>query len=334
MPVSDAIVVGEDWISEHYFTTDTQSESLGGEVLTRRKAWDASATETARERVTAARGELERTFAALLPNDTAEPADPEARARVEQLLDRLLAVLGYRTGEFVLATTGPVTYAAAPGLTGAAPLAIVHTLPARTVEDAPGRDPGAHPKPVSIHDGEEIPNAARFASVLFVRDEPAAYILIFAGRWAIAAEAERWPEGRYLAIDLLVVAERNDTTRGDAIDRALEVGPAWNAATSLPRALDRRKALVEIDAFVALMLDVPINDLCTIFRTQFAVLYVCDHNECTFDADGGLAPTRVVQAWRKKGGSHAEPDLGLAHETFHDLMSSHHIQSPPSRWGS
>ena len=41
MAVSDALVVGEDWISEHYFTTDTAKESFLARVLERRKEWEA-----------------------------------------------------------------------------------------------------------------------------------------------------------------------------------------------------------------------------------------------------------------------------------------------------
>lgn len=40
MAGSDAIIVVEDWISEHYFSTDAKSESFQSEVLKRRKAWD------------------------------------------------------------------------------------------------------------------------------------------------------------------------------------------------------------------------------------------------------------------------------------------------------
>ena len=35
---SDAIVVGEDWISEHYFTTDATKESFKARVLARRRS--------------------------------------------------------------------------------------------------------------------------------------------------------------------------------------------------------------------------------------------------------------------------------------------------------
>src|SRR5690606_39240044 len=51
------------------------------------------------------------------------------------------------------------------------------------------------------------------------------------------------------------------------------ITPRWSEASPLRRALDRRNALVEIDALVALLLGVPIDDLCTIYRTQFAVLH-------------------------------------------------------------
>lgn len=49
------------------------------------------------------------------------------------------------------------------------------------------------------------------------------------------------------------------------------IGPEWTPDTPLRRAVDRRNAQVEIDAMVAIMLGVPVEDLCTIYRTQFAV---------------------------------------------------------------
>ena len=45
MPSFDSIVVGEDWISEHYFTTDSTKESFQSEVLKLRKQWDEQAKE-------------------------------------------------------------------------------------------------------------------------------------------------------------------------------------------------------------------------------------------------------------------------------------------------
>lgn len=79
------------------------------------------------------------------------------------------------------------------------------------------------------------------------------------------------------------------------------IGPEWTIDTPLRRAADRRNAQVEIDALVALMLDVPIGDLCTIYRTQFSVLHGYDRRDYTYDANGRLVPNTILSLWRKSG---------------------------------
>ena len=80
-----------------------------------------------------------------------------------------------------------------------------------------------------------------------------------------------------------------------------DIAKEWSASTPLRRAADRRQALVEIDALVALMLGVTADQLCTVYRTQFAVLYGYDHDQYTYDANGRVVPNPVLVAWRKKG---------------------------------
>ncbi|WP_375430824.1 restriction endonuclease [uncultured Friedmanniella sp.] len=80
-----------------------------------------------------------------------------------------------------------------------------------------------------------------------------------------------------------------------------DIGPHWTPATPLRIAADRRQAQVEIDALVALMLGVSADELCTVYRTQFAVLYGYDHDEYTFDALGRIVPNAVLKVWRAKG---------------------------------
>lgn len=75
----------------------------------------------------------------------------------------------------------------------------------------------------------------------------------------------------------------------------------WTANTPLRIAEDRRQALVETDALVALMLGVAADQLCTVYRTQFAVLYGYDHRDYIYDANGRLVPSSVLTVWRKKG---------------------------------
>ena len=97
------------------------------------------------------------------------------------------------------------------------------------------------------------------------------------------------------------------------------IGPDWTADTPLRRAEDRRNAQVEIDVMVAMMLGVPIEDLCTIYRTQFAVLYDYDHGRgqgaYVYDANGRQLPTPVRQAWEKRQRPPSNEDMPLSERT-------------------
>lgn len=64
-----------------------------------------------------------------------------------------------------------------------------------------------------------------------------------------------------------------------------DVGPAWTMGTPLRRDHDRRMALVEIDALAALILGLSAEQLCAMYRTQFAVLRKYEFN-MYFDAEG------------------------------------------------
>ncbi len=217
MPVSDAFVVGEDWISEHYFTTDATSQSFNAKVIERRKQWDAEETTTTRGRFAEARGGFEKAFARL----AADSENIDAREQATILHDELTSVLGFHTGEYVLDQDGPLTWVSTQGLTGAAPLAIITAAPVQTVDDLIAKDARTLATAFLTEDGTEITSVARLLSSLFVREEAPLFALVLAGPWALVAEQERWPEGRYLAINLQLVAERNDTKLAGEIDRAL-----------------------------------------------------------------------------------------------------------------
>ena len=58
---------------------------------------------------------------------------------------------------------------------------------------------------------------------------------------------------------------------------------------------------MEIDALVALMLGLTADELCTIYRTQFAVLRGYDRDVYYYDVNGRLVPNSVLSVWRKKG---------------------------------
>ncbi|WP_244181929.1 hypothetical protein [Streptomyces curacoi] len=61
--------------------------------------------------------------------------------------------------------------------------------------------------------------------------------------------------------------------------------PTWSMATPLRTEYDRRMALVEIDAIVAVMLGLTAEQLCAIYRSQFGVLRKYEW-EMFFAADG------------------------------------------------
>ncbi|PCG85073.1 type II restriction endonuclease subunit M [Streptomyces sp. WZ.A104] len=63
------------------------------------------------------------------------------------------------------------------------------------------------------------------------------------------------------------------------------VEPSWSMATPLRTEYDRRMALVEIDAIVAVMLGLTAEQLCAMYRSQFAVLRKYEW-EMFFAADG------------------------------------------------
>jgi hypothetical protein len=64
-----------------------------------------------------------------------------------------------------------------------------------------------------------------------------------------------------------------------------EVEPTWSSATPLRRDEERWQALVEVDALAALLLGIDVDHLCTMYRTQFAVLRKYEF-KMVFDSQG------------------------------------------------
>ncbi|MEK8226477.1 hypothetical protein NKG05_10960 [Oerskovia sp. M15] len=92
-----------------------------------------------------------------------------------------------------------------------------------------------------------------------------------------------------------------------------DVKPKWTPETPLRRAEDRRQALLEIDALVALSLGLTADELCTTYRTQFPVLYGYDRNRDHYDANGRIVPNSVITVWRSKGDRISETERTATH---------------------
>lgn len=261
MAVSDALVVGEDWISEHYFTTDATKESFLARVLERRKEWEAlekpadpgtAPTPTPRSRFRSERSRLEELLA-VLPADDAGSLTGAALEAAGELDALLREILGFTSSEYRLTDRGPVTLVRPVGDEGPAPLALLRARPVTTVEDLLVKDAptlAEEWQPVDLGDpdapvlegAEPIASVSRALSTLMTDGHGPAFALVLAGQWALVAERERWPEGRWLAVNVQLVVERYEATRGGEVERALTCldarsllptaeGETWWAAT-------------------------------------------------------------------------------------------------------
>ena len=204
MPSYDSIVVGEDWISEHYFTTDSARESFQGKVIELRKQWDAEAAEgrdTVRRRLLAAAGELQTALSTLAENpDGATTAHVMIRNALG-FPERLDDYTGERAGtELRLPNARP---------SGVTSTLLLQARPVESVDDLLDPETGLL-LDAGEEDGKSIGPVTKAVSAAFRTDEPPAFIVVQAGQWLLLAEAQRWAEGRYLAVALLVVTARRD----------------------------------------------------------------------------------------------------------------------------
>ncbi|MYR07765.1 class I SAM-dependent DNA methyltransferase [Gordonia sp. SID5947] len=209
----DSIVIGEDWISEHYFTTDSAKESFHGKVLELRKLWDAEKKEgraTVREHLLAATGALQTALAGLAENPDAAP-EAHALART---------TFGYPAAlsTFTAERAGSELEIPDAKLDGTASVLFLQAVPVTSIEDLLDLETGLLISP-AVEDGKPIESASKAVSAAFRSDAPPSFVVVQAGQWLLLAEAERWAEGRYLAVDLLVVAERRHEAKGGEIDR-------------------------------------------------------------------------------------------------------------------
>ncbi|MBH0022653.1 Eco57I restriction-modification methylase domain-containing protein [Salinibacterium sp. SWN248] len=215
----EAIVIGEGWLSEHYFTTEAKSQSFRAQVLARRKEWDEQDTDghpSVRARFSAIRAAIESRLATL------DSGDSDLSIR-DELYVPLRTALGFNGGGYHLEQDGPLLRLTQPGLSDGSPLVIVEGRPVDTVEDLLSKDDDTLLVPFEVDDNAKhnITSISRMLSTLFTDDEGPSFALAFAGKWLLVAERERWAEGRYLAVDLQLVVARNDAKKGGEIDRAL-----------------------------------------------------------------------------------------------------------------
>lgn len=187
-------------------------------MLQRRKEWDADKeTGQVRTRFSALRSTLVGELVALDTSDSKVAPDPE----VGELYARIVKTLGFERLGLTRTTDGPVTRVAAAGLARGSWTALVLARPVDALETLLDREDANLLEPYQADDATTLTSVSRCLSTLFVDDDHPDFALVLAGRFLLIAERERWPEGRYLAVDLQLVAERNDDKRDGEVDRAL-----------------------------------------------------------------------------------------------------------------
>ena len=231
MPAFDSFTLAEDWISEHYFTADTTKGTFQGEVLKLRKDWDADAKDgqdTILKRFSSARTDLQVALSELGEDTTMAELPGSGRGEAEwggaaTVYARLRAVLGF-TGELTSLAfeRGGSDLVIERGYQHfGSDLLWLEATPADSIDEVIS---SARPLGGVQQDGKQVDwGIAKLISELYLCDPSPKYIAVTAGRFVLLTERERWPEGRYLAADALLVADRKDHKRGGEVDRFLAV---------------------------------------------------------------------------------------------------------------
>lgn len=98
-----------------------------------------------------------------------------------------------------------------------------------------------------------------------------------------------------------------------------DVTRQWTTDTPIRRAVDRRQAMLELDVLVALSLGIEIEELCTIYRTQFPVLFGYDLRSIHYDLQGRVVPTDVLSKSRRSvAGDSTSPLVGVHPGSGHE----------------
>jgi hypothetical protein len=168
-----------------------------------------------------------------------KPGEDGYAAAVTALHTLLLAAMGIEAAPTELATERaekPVTVPLLARCQGPAGEAL-HVLQAHPVADVDALfgDEGRLLGPIRVQEtatrAEEIAAVPAAVQELFLADDDPRYVLLLAGGWALLSDAERWPEGRYLAFDIdTALSRKDDKATGEL---AWHAG-LWSADVLLP----------------------------------------------------------------------------------------------------
>lgn len=226
----DSIINVEEWISDYYLTTDDKGSSFGKRADDAVKEWkktDKDAKNAGHEhtqsplmRLTSRREALHTKLSALSMEASAD--------KLHEVYDLIAEAFGYPTPKRLeFSRNGqPLTLTSAADKNHS--LVVLRAGQMDSVEDLttiPLLD--AHPELGQQNSNGEAKaldiTAAKLVGELFLTEEAPDFIVVLAGRWAVLAERETWPLGRYLAVDLGLAVERNDQKAKGELTRVVAI---------------------------------------------------------------------------------------------------------------
>lgn len=222
----DSIINVEEWIADYYLTTDEKGSSFGKRVEEAVREWKKTDKEQTGPvqspllRLTSRREGLHTKLSSL----SAEAEE----ASLNEIYTLISQAFGYPSPETLeFSRNGsPLTLKASADR--ARSVVVLRAGQMDAVEDLPsipllGVEPTLGEKD---SDGEAKPldvTASKLLGELFLTEQAPDLILILAGRWAVLAERETWPLGRYLAVDLGLAVERNDQKAKGELPRVVSI---------------------------------------------------------------------------------------------------------------
>ncbi|GAA4785578.1 class I SAM-dependent DNA methyltransferase [Actinomycetospora chlora] len=201
----DTIVVGNDFVSEHWL-----AEQFSATVTKQRAVWkerEEHQKVTPRSALTALAGSFGHELVRLR-----ESGDVERLRELHAAIRSALLIDGEETTWTSERAGGEMTVPAVVGSTPSGThLLVLQARDAATVEDVLDADGVGHLLSPATVDGVAESATAAVVSGVFRVEDPPALVVVTAGAWLLLAERGTWPEGRWLAVDLATALERRDT---------------------------------------------------------------------------------------------------------------------------
>lgn len=214
----DSLLNGEEFISEHFFTSGATSQSFHAAVLRLRKQWDADDGSSLRETFLADRAAWESQLGALFSDPDASPAPDDAAAAAATTR----AHLGFTTEPFTWVTVRGEAELVIPGVVRQEAVLLLEAAPTSSVDDLFSST--SRPLGEVTQDGKPFDRSLpKLVSEIFAAEDHPEWLMVLAGQWVLLTQRDRWAEGRYLAVDLLLAVQRAHVRKGGELDRVLAI---------------------------------------------------------------------------------------------------------------